>query len=289
MFEGQIFALLGHNGAGKTTTISMLTGLIKKSRGKAICYGIDLFEDMDKIREFTGICPQHDVLFDLLTPREHLDIFYDFKGGDPRLKQEEINRLIESVGLNNDRHKNACKLSSGTKRKLSVSIALCAGSKFILLDEPTAGMDLNARRKLWDILKAYKKNKIILLTTHFMDEADALADRIGIMRKGNLSCLGSSYFLKNCFSVGYRIKFVKKNRTVSPALEAFISSQFRKVKKQTDVFDEVTYVIPKDQDKYLSEFLLQLDFRLDEFDVKSYSVQLPSLEDVFLRLNTDDP
>ena len=94
MFEGQIFALLGHNGAGKTTTISMLTGLVKKSKGKATCYEIDVFENMDKIREFTGICPQHDVLFDLLTPREHLDIFYDFKGGDPSRKQEEINRLI---------------------------------------------------------------------------------------------------------------------------------------------------------------------------------------------------
>ena len=133
-----------------------------------------------------GICPQHDVLFDLLTPREHLDIFYDFKGGDPSQKREEIDRLIEGVGLNDDQNKITHKLSFGNKRKLSVSIALCGGSKLILLDEPTAGMDLNARHKLWDMLKAYKKNKIILLTTHFMEEADVLADRIGIMCKGNL-------------------------------------------------------------------------------------------------------
>ena len=91
MFEGQIFALLGHNGAGKSTTISMLTGLSKKSKGRASCYGVDVFENMDEVREFMGVCPQHDVLFDLLTPREHLDIFYDFKGGDPSRKQEEIN------------------------------------------------------------------------------------------------------------------------------------------------------------------------------------------------------
>ena len=141
---------------------------------------------MDKIREFLGICPQHDVLFDFLTPREHLDIFYDFKGGDPSRKQEEIHRLIKGVGLNTDKFKNAYKLSNGNKRKLSVSIALCGGSKLILLDEPTAGMDLSARSKLWDMLKIYKKNKIILLTTHFMEEADVLADRIGIMSKGNL-------------------------------------------------------------------------------------------------------
>ena len=133
-----------------------------------------------------GICPQHDVLFDLLTPREHLDIFYDFKGGDPSRKKQEINKLIEDVDLSIDQHKNAHMLSCGTKRKLSVSIALCGGSKLILLDEPTAGMDLGARRKLWDMLKSYKKDRIILLTTHYMDEADVLADRIGIMCKGGL-------------------------------------------------------------------------------------------------------
>jgi len=87
MYDSQIFALLGHNGAGKTTVISMLTGLIKKSNGEARCYDRDMFSCMDEVREFMGVCPQHDVLFDLLTPREHLDIFYDFKGGDPRLKQ----------------------------------------------------------------------------------------------------------------------------------------------------------------------------------------------------------
>ena len=86
LFEGQIFALLGHNGAGKSTTISMLTGLSKKSKGRASCYGVDMFENMDEVREFMGVCPQHDVLFDLLTPREHLDIFYDLKGGDPSRK-----------------------------------------------------------------------------------------------------------------------------------------------------------------------------------------------------------
>ena len=92
-------------------------------------------------------------------------------------------------------------------------------------------MDLNARRKLWDMLKMYKKNRIILLTTHFMEEADVLADRIGIMCRGNLSCLGSSYFLKNRFSAGYRIKFVKKHRKVSPALEAFIVANFSHARK----------------------------------------------------------
>jgi len=102
MYDSQIFALLGHNGAGKTTLISMLTGLIKKSEGAATCYDIDMFGRMDEVREFMGVCPQHDVLFDLLTPREHLDIFYDFKGGDPKRKKQEIDSLIADVGLTID-------------------------------------------------------------------------------------------------------------------------------------------------------------------------------------------
>ena len=98
-------ALVGPNGAGKSTIISMLTGLITKSEGEASIYNTDLFEDMDQVREFMGICPQHDVLFDLLTPREHLEIFYDFKGGDPAKKTQEIESLIADVGLTIDQNK----------------------------------------------------------------------------------------------------------------------------------------------------------------------------------------
>ena len=105
MYDSQIFALLGHNGAGKSTAISMLTGLIKKSQGTARCYDVDLFEEMEEVREFMGVCPQHDVLFDLLTPREHLSIFYDFKGGDPRTKWDQINSLIRDSGLDIDQRK----------------------------------------------------------------------------------------------------------------------------------------------------------------------------------------
>ena len=103
----------------------------------------------------------------------------------------------------------AGQLSGGNKRKLTLAIALCGGSKFVLLDEPTSGLDLSARRQLWNMLKEYKKDRIILLTTHYMDEADILGDRIGIMKAGKLSCLGSSMFLKQRFGVGYVLKITK--------------------------------------------------------------------------------
>lgn len=245
MFEGQIFALLGHNGAGKTTTISMLTGLINKTRGDAKVYDLDMFEQRDEVREFMGVCPQHDILFDLLTPREHLDIFFDFKGGDPNRKQEEIDAFIEDVGLDIDQNKVACTLSGGNKRKLSVTIALIGGSKLVFLDEPTSGMDLGARRGLWDMLKKYKKDRIIILTTHYMDEADVLGDRIGIMGKGQLLCIGSSLFLKNRFGLGYKITFVKKKKKAHPELSQFLCTYFKGVQKANEVAGEVSYVIPR--------------------------------------------
>ena len=218
--------MLGHNGAGKTTIISMLTGLIEKSEGQAKCYEVDMFEEMENVREFMGVCPQHDVLFDLLTPREHLDIFYDFKGGDPLNKKREIDSLIEDVGLSIDQYKASKTLSGGNKRKTSVCIALCGGSKMVMLDEPTSGMDLGARRNLWDMLKSYKKDRIIVLTTHYMDEADVLGDRIGIMIQGQLKCVGSPLFLKNRFGLGYRLTFVKERRKANPGLEKHLRTYF---------------------------------------------------------------
>jgi ATP-binding cassette, subfamily A (ABC1), member 3 len=133
-----------------------------------------------------GVCPQHDILFDLLTPEEHLSVFIDFKGNESNSldKKQEIDELIENVGLNEYRNTMAKNLSGGSKRKLSVAIALCGNSKFLLLDEPTSGMDLQARRNLWNTLKRYRNDKIIILTTHYMDEADVLGDRIGIMGNG---------------------------------------------------------------------------------------------------------
>jgi ATP-binding cassette subfamily A (ABC1) protein 3 len=117
--------------------------------------------------------------------------------------------LLADVDLWDFRDTLACNLSGGNKRKLSVAIALIGNSKLVVLDEPTAGMDLSARRKLWNMLKKYKQGRIIILTTHYMDEADILGDRIGIMNEGELVCLGSPLFLKNRFGTGYTLTVVK--------------------------------------------------------------------------------
>lgn len=134
----------------------MLTGLIESSSGSAEVFGEDLFEDMDNVRQYLGVCPQHDILFDLLTPEEHLDIFCDFKGVKPTNKKEEIKKMLIDSDIYHFKDTIAQNLSGGSKRKLSVGIALIGGSKLVLLDEPTSGMDLSARRKLWNMLKNYK-------------------------------------------------------------------------------------------------------------------------------------
>ena len=124
-------------------------------------------------------------------------------------------------------------LSGGNKRKTSVCVALCGGSKLVLLDEPTSGMDLGARRHLWDMLKIYKKDRIIVLTTHYMDEADILGDRIGIMTQGKMTVLGSSMFLKSRFGVGYCMTFVKskseQNKKIIPYLQERLGPQVSKL------------------------------------------------------------
>jgi ATP-binding cassette subfamily A (ABC1) protein 3 len=136
-------------------------------------------------------------LYDDLTVKEHLELFAVFKGMDQSMIEEDVNKMIIELGLEEKTHYRAKGLSGGQKRRLSVGIAFIGGSKLIVLDEPTSGMDTSARRHIWEMLKNYKNDRIILLTTHFMDEADFLGDRIAIMSGGKLRCLGSSVFLKN--------------------------------------------------------------------------------------------
>ena len=142
-----------------------------------------------------------------------------------------------------DRAKMAGSLSGGNRRKLSVAIAICGGSRLVLFDEPTAGMDLSARRSLWDMLKNYRQNRIIILTTHYMDEADVLGDRIGIMAKGKVMCLGSSLFLKNRYGAGYKLTMVKKFKKPNKKIQPYLNSFFGRVEKLSEVSQEITFKI----------------------------------------------
>ncbi|XP_035828410.1 ATP-binding cassette sub-family A member 3 [Aplysia californica] len=215
MYEDQITVLLGHNGAGKTTTMSMLTGFMAPSSGTAVVNGYDIRSNIDEVRETLGLCPQHNILFDQLTVREHLYFFAKMKGVSGNL-DALIATVVNDMFLTGKENTQAQHLSGGQKRKLSVGIALIGGSKVnrvfllvVILDEPSSGMDPGARRHLWDVLQRNKRGRTVLLTTHYMDEADALGDRIAIMAEGVVKCCGTSMFLKKLYGAGYHLIIVK--------------------------------------------------------------------------------
>jgi len=214
MYSGQVTALLGHNGAGKTTTISMLTGMLSPTSGYAKVAGYDVRSQMALVREKIGICLQHDCLFPLLTVREHIEFFGRLKGIYDSLSKKEadasVQTSIEDVALLDKRNTLSKDLSGGMKRKLSVAIAFCGNSNTVILDEPSSGMDPFSRRFVWNLIRQYRESRCIVLTTHFMDEAEVLGDRIAIMAEGSLRCVGSSLFLKKKYGVGYNLTVEKQ-------------------------------------------------------------------------------
>eukprot|EP01059_Diplonema_ambulator_P003137 TRINITY_DN1278_c0_g4_i1.p1 TRINITY_DN1278_c0_g4~~TRINITY_DN1278_c0_g4_i1.p1 ORF type:complete len:1700 (+),score=392.37 TRINITY_DN1278_c0_g4_i1:51-5102(+) len=206
LFEGQIQVLLGHNGTGKTTLINMMTGMIPITSGSAAINGHSIVEELQEARRQIGLCPQQDVLWNDMTCGEHLQIYAKLKGLHAKEVTAAVDTMLHDVGLWDKKHVFAKELSGGMKKKLSVAIALIGGSKFVILDEPTAGMDVNTRRSIWKLLKSSKANRTILMTTQFMDEADILGDSIAIMHDGCLHCQGSSPFLRSRLGAGYTLK-----------------------------------------------------------------------------------
>uniref|UniRef100_A0A8C5A380 ABC transporter domain-containing protein n=1 Tax=Gadus morhua TaxID=8049 RepID=A0A8C5A380_GADMO len=208
-YENQITSFLGHNGAGKTTTMSILTGLFPPTSGTALIHGLDIHTDMDAIRKHLGMCPQHNVLFNDLTVEEHVYFYARLKGLSRAEVAAEMDQMIADVGLPHKRKDLSKNLSGGMQRKLSVAIAFVGGSKIVILDEPTAGVDPYARRGIWELLLKYKQGRTIILSTHHMDEADILGDRIAIISHGKMRCCGSSMFLKKVFGRGYYLTLVR--------------------------------------------------------------------------------
>ncbi|XP_061413809.1 LOW QUALITY PROTEIN: phospholipid-transporting ATPase ABCA1-like [Lethenteron reissneri] len=224
-YQDQITSFLGHNGAGKTTTMSILTGLFPPTSGTALIYGKDIRTEMESIRSSLGTCPQHNVLFNQLTVEEHIWFYARLKGCSSEDVKEEVERMLEDTGLLMKRAEQAGNLSGGMQRKLSVAMAFVAGSRLVILDEPTAGVDPFARRGIWELLLKYKHGRTIILSTHHMDEAETLGDRIAVIARGRLRCCGSSLFLKSCYGTGYYLTVVRSGADVVGPSERASSSR----------------------------------------------------------------
>ena len=192
--EGELFALLGTNGAGKTTTIKMMSTLIRPTAGEIRLLGLDALRNTEQIRPFLNVSPQETAIAPGLTVKENLA----FMAGvyQIRNRKEKIDALIEQFQLSEVLSQKAKTLSGGWQRKVSIALSLINDPKILFLDEPTLGLDILARRELWSVIEQLKGQITILLTTHLMEEAEHLSDRIGIMNRGKLLVTGSAAELK---------------------------------------------------------------------------------------------
>jgi ABC-2 type transport system ATP-binding protein len=184
--EGELFSLLGVNGAGKTTAIKMLSCLTSPTSGDAFLLGKSIREESSSVKSFIAVSPQETAVAPGLSVRENLELMCGIHGFSKEKQEEKISELSERLGLEGVMKRKAGKLSGGWQRRLSIAMALCSEPKILFLDEPTLGLDVLARSELWELISSLKGNVTILLTTHYMEEAEALSDRIAILKDGHL-------------------------------------------------------------------------------------------------------
>lgn len=233
--EGELFSLLGVNGAGKTTTIRMLTGLSKPTGGQALVMGKDVEKELQEIKQIINLSPQETAVAPNLTVRENLEFMAGIYAGkkDKKACKEKANRMIEEFHLDEVAEKKAKLLSGGWQRRLSIAMAMITDPKIVFLDEPTLGLDVLARRELWSFVETLKGKITVILTTHYMEEAEALADRIAVMVDGKIQALGSVEELKQeTGAVNLEEAFVK-------IAEDSMKQKFRKQESHTEGGAEV--------------------------------------------------
>lgn len=257
--RGQIMALLGANGSGKTTTLEAIAGLSKVTNGTITVDG----------SSGLGVCPQKNVLWDSLTVEEHIRIFSRLKSAGSGNMKFQINQLIEACDLQLKKKARAGTLSGGQKRKLQLAMMFIGGSRVCCVDEVSSGLDPLSRRKIWDILLRERGERTIILTTHFLDEAELLADHIAILSKGSLKVEGSAVELKHILGGGYRVHVNQSSELVLKQLENIPKKSLR---------DETIYTVAT------SAEAAQLMRRLEMEGVADYHVSGPTIEDVFLKV-----
>uniref|UniRef100_A0A2K5W978 ATP binding cassette subfamily A member 7 n=1 Tax=Macaca fascicularis TaxID=9541 RepID=A0A2K5W978_MACFA len=314
-YQGHITAFLGHNGAGKTTTLSILSGLFPPSGGSAFILGHDVRSSMTAIRPHLGICPQYNVLFDMLTVGEHIWFYGRLKGLSAAAVGPEQHRLLQDVGLVSKQSVQTRHLSGGMQRKLSVAIAFVGGSQVVFLDEPTAGVDPASRRGIWELLLKYREGRTLILSTHHLDEAELLGDRVAVVAGGRLCCCGSPLFLRRQLGSGYYLTLVKARlplttsekvgtsllltpdlqdshpsvHTGTPQLLALVQHWVPGTRLVEELPHELVLVLPYTgaHDGSFATLFQELDTRLAELSLTGYGISDTSLEEIFLKVVED--
>jgi ABC-type multidrug transport system ATPase subunit len=261
----------------------MLTHHIIPTSGDAFIKGKSVVSEFSEVRHHIGFCPQIDPIMDLLTGREHLHFYGSLKGIPSTFIAEAADNLLKHVGLAPFADACAGTYSGGNKRKLSLAMALIGKPEVLFLDEPSSGMDPEARRSMWDVItQAVTGDCSAILTTHSMEEAEALCHRIGIIDKGNLVALGSLAYLKNRFGNGYEIEVTSYSPTFQD-VTVYLNKNFKEVKIIEEFTGRIRYKVNSDNLR-LSQVFDLLEAAKKDLGIKEYSVSQSSLENIFLSL-----
>ncbi|XP_071461042.1 phospholipid-transporting ATPase ABCA7 isoform X11 [Marmota flaviventris] len=313
-YQDQITAFLGHNGAGKTTTLSILSGLFPPSGGSAFVLGHDVQSSMEAIRPHLGVCPQYNVLFDMLTVEEHLWFYGQLKGSRATVVGSEQERLLQDVGLVPKRWTQTRHLSGGMQRKLSVAMAFVGHTRVVILDEPTAGVDPTSRRGIWELLLKYREGRTLILSTHHLDEAELLGDRVAMVAGGRLCCCGSPLFLRRHLGSGYYLTLVKSPQPLAsavkdeedthlkdgrgsgqgstagaPQLLALVRRWVPGARLVEELPQELVLALPYvgALDGGFAGLFRELDEQLGALSLSGYGISDTSLEEIFLKVTED--
>uniref|UniRef100_A0A2K6TGY5 ATP binding cassette subfamily A member 5 n=1 Tax=Saimiri boliviensis boliviensis TaxID=39432 RepID=A0A2K6TGY5_SAIBB len=271
-----------------STKFSVLLFFSPPSWRFASIYGhrVSEIDEMFEARKMIGICPQLDIHFDVLTVEENLSILASIKGIPANNIIQEVQKVLLDLDMQTIKDNQAKKLSGGQKRKLSLGIAVLGNPKILLLDEPTAGMDPCSRHIVWNLLKYRKANRVTVFSTHFMDEADILADRKAVISQGMLKCVGSSIFLKSKWGIGYRLSMYIDKFCATESLSSLVKQHIPGATLLQQNDQQLVYSLPfKDMDKF-SGLFSALDSH-SNLGIISYGVSMTTLEDVFLKLEVE--
>ena len=208
--EGELFALLGVNGAGKTTLIKMLSCLTKPTSGDALLFGKSIITESQQVKQLIAVSPQETAIAPNLTVRENLELMAGVHGFNKEKTKQKTDELLQKFSLQPFEKQRSKTLSGGWKRRLSIAMALISEPEILFLDEPTLGLDVLARRELWTVIEQLKETTTIILTTHYLEEAEALSDRICIMKDGQIKAIGSaSELIEKANSTRFEDAFIK--------------------------------------------------------------------------------
>uniref|UniRef100_A0A8C3TCV5 ATP binding cassette subfamily A member 10 n=1 Tax=Chelydra serpentina TaxID=8475 RepID=A0A8C3TCV5_CHESE len=288
VYEGQITALLGHSGAGKSTLLNILSGLCPPSEGFAMIYKykVSEMEDLEEIRKIIGVCPQFNVQFEVLTVKENLRIFAKIKGIRLKEVEQEVQKVLTMLKIKDIQDCQASSLSGGQKRKLTLGIAILGDPQVLILDEPTAGLDLSSRYHVWSLLKEHKANRVTLFSTQLTDEADIIADRKAFISHGRLKCVGSSLFLKRKWGIGYHLSLHINDSCDSAKMTSLVKQHVPNATLSGQSHEELIYMLPFENVDKFPELFCELDTHTCQ-EILSYGISMTTLADVFLTLEEE--